>query len=94
MTNDETQSFHVLINSQSGTVLRMGQEAIENAITASNIEIETFHMLPPDKFGATLKKFKDSDHPILIGGGDGTIKSSVEILSETKKLLAFYLWAP
>ncbi len=75
----QKQSFHVLINDQSGAVLKLGKDVIEQKIASSNIEIESLHILPPDHFFQHLKRMNIVRRPFLIGGGDGTIRSAADI---------------
>lgn len=83
--SNKTKKFHILINEQSGTVSRLGREHIEKLIQNSDLPIETLHFLKPEKFFQELKNISDDDNHILIGGGDGTIKSAANILQKSKK---------
>lgn len=82
---DEQNAYHILINEQSGSIFRLGLEHVEGIIADCGIVIKTLHIMPPDQFFEKLEAIKKSDHPILIGGGDGTLRSSAKILSDVKK---------
>lgn len=69
------QSFHILINSKAGAVQSMGQAHIEQLLAQSNLNIESINIVPPKKLLKLLEKMKYSGIPVLIGGGDGTIRS-------------------
>lgn len=66
--------YNVLINSQSGTASSLGQERIERWIRDSELQVERLYFLHADNFSDKLSDFITSDHPLLVGGGDGTIK--------------------
>ncbi|MDC7676083.1 diacylglycerol/lipid kinase family protein [Asticcacaulis machinosus] len=77
--------FNILINNRSGTVLNMGQPAIESAIEASGIAVAELCFCEPDDMAQTLMRFAKSDAPLLIGGGDGTIREMAAALVGKKK---------
>lgn len=69
------QSFHILINSKAGGVHTIGEANIEKILARSGLNIESLYIEPPKKLFKTLARLKHSSTPILIGGGDGTIRS-------------------
>lgn len=77
--------FHLLINSDSATANALGQEKIEAAINDSGINIISFDYLPAAEFKVRLHELMESPHPVLIGGGDGTIAMSSALHLEKKK---------
>lgn len=77
--------FHILINAKSGTVLTMGVAAIEAAIEASGLKVASLHFCEPGDMHAELERLSRLDEPLLVGGGDGTIRDCAQVLSQTKK---------
>lgn len=75
-------AFNILINGKSGTVLNMGREAIDTAITESGIEVGELCFSEPEEMGDNLERLAAADAPLLIGGGDGTLRESARQLSE------------
>lgn len=86
--------YNILINNRSGTVLNMGQPAIESAIEASGIAVEELCFCEPEDMAETLARMVKSDAPLLIGGGDGTIRESAASLAGKRKPLAYCPSAP
>lgn len=66
--------FHIYINAHSGTVQAAGQEALETQIRASALPVAELVFLPPEAIFERLAAY-DGAFPLLIGGGDGTIRS-------------------
>jgi|GEM_PF-647788 len=75
-------AFNILINAQSGTVLNMGREAIESAITDSGLNVAELCFSAPEDMGTHLARLAKRKAPLLIGGGDGTLRESARYLSE------------
>lgn len=70
-------SYTVFINGQSGTVLNIGADTIRSKIVESGLtDADSVHFLAPDEMNKHLDSFceKNEGH-LLIGGGDGTIRS-------------------
>ena len=67
------EKFHILINSQSGGASALGREKIEQFINQSGLPVASFDFLEQSELDAKIIALLDSPHPILIGGGDGTI---------------------
>lgn len=68
--------FHLLVNSHSGMAHKLGRDGIEKLRQDSGLACETYDFLPPDEFNMRMQDLVDSPHPILIGGGDGSIAKS------------------
>ncbi|OYW79126.1 MAG: diacylglycerol kinase, partial [Asticcacaulis sp. 32-58-5] len=77
--------FNILINKRSGTVLNMGEPAIESAIETSGIEVAELCFCEPQDMADTLTRMAKSEAPLLIGGGDGTIRETAAALVGRKK---------
>lgn len=79
----EKQKFTIFINELSGTVLNLGQDAIEEMIAHAGLPVAAIHFLKPDSL---INKIQSGDYtgPILIGGGDGTLKSCAQHLIESQ----------
>ncbi|WP_417451600.1 diacylglycerol/lipid kinase family protein [Kordiimonas sp.] len=81
----EPASYYLLINSKSGTAGKTGRDAIEKAVTASGLPVDRLEFLPPDELATRLEEAAGGEHPVLIGGGDGTIKTCAEHMLKSKK---------
>ncbi|WP_443748956.1 diacylglycerol/lipid kinase family protein [Asticcacaulis solisilvae] len=79
------KGFNILINRRSGTVLNMGEAAVEAAIHDSGLEVAELCLSEPDAMSENLDRFIKSTQPLLIGGGDGTIRESAKVLAEHGK---------
>ena len=77
--------FNILINGKSGTVLDIGQPAVEAAIHDSGIEVVELCFSEPEDMHANLERMGKDDRRLLIGGGDGTIRETAKYLAEVKK---------
>ena len=84
---DSKRSYHIIINKTSGTALQYSQDEIEKIILESGIGVHTLHILPPQYIQDKLNTFKDSPCPILVGGGDGTIRHCAEYAVEHGKTI-------
>lgn len=78
-------SFNILINRKSGTVLSMGEPAIEAAITASEIPVAELCLSDPEDMQANLERLSKKRERLLIGGGDGTIRETAKYLADHGK---------
>jgi len=79
------KAFNILINRRSGTVLNMGEPAVEAAIEDSGLEVAELCLSEPDRMSENLDRFIKSRQPLLIGGGDGTLRESAKVLAERGK---------
>lgn len=75
--------YHVIINRNSGTVLRLGEEGVKNALYEKiGDRIATFHYLEGKEICPTLTRLAEKPHiPFLVGGGDGTGVCAAETLA-------------
>ncbi len=73
------RAFHIYINNQSGFVIKNGEEAIETVIRNSGIPLDSLNFMEPDALFSLLNNEDLSDKSLLIGGGDGTIRSIAAI---------------
>ncbi|WP_262691964.1 diacylglycerol/lipid kinase family protein [Kordiimonas aestuarii] len=80
-----TTPYHLLINSGSGTAGKTGREALERAVAESDLPIAKLEFVAPDALGDRLAEAAGGEHPVLIGGGDGTIKTCAEYMLESNK---------
>ncbi len=74
--------YNILINKRSGTVLNMGIPAIEAAIAHSGIAVAELCLCEPDDMPTELARLSQLTAPLLIGGGDGTIRESAKTLTK------------
>ena len=86
---EQNQKYHIYINKASGTVQSMGQKTLENMIKESDLPIAELHFLSPPDLIKNVKNF-DRDAPLIIGGGDGTIKSCTETLIKKQIPFGFF----
>lgn len=76
--------FHVLINANSGTTLKVGQEEIEKTLR-ENLDIETLDFLAGKELFDRMEELMDTPYPMLIGGGDGSMAKAAQIHLKAKK---------
>lgn len=77
-------SFAVLINENSGSVARYGRDALSEKLQdLLEIEPGDIKFLKPQEFSQVLKII-DPDKPLLVGGGDGTIRTAASVLKNRK----------
>lgn len=81
------QPFHLLINSQSGSVLKTGQDTLRTLIDQSGIPVKSLHIVEPDQFNDRLHHFAQDEQVVLVGGGDGTIAGCLPHFIAAKKTL-------
>ncbi|UDF03535.1 diacylglycerol kinase family protein [Asticcacaulis sp. AND118] len=79
------KAYNILINGKAGTVLNLGRDAITAAIESSGMGVAELNFAEPEDIEATLDRFAKSPHPLLVGGGDGTLRSCAEYLSKKNK---------
>jgi len=77
------QGFHIYINQKAGTVSHMGQAALEALISSSDLPVAHLYFLKPEDLIDKICH-EPPDAPILVGGGDGTIKACAECLMENQ----------
>jgi diacylglycerol kinase family enzyme len=82
---------HALINLNAGTALDLDQEEIRQIVTTAfakqghRISIE---FLPPNKIEEAIARAAASDvDALIVGGGDGTIRTAARFLMGTEKAL-------
>jgi diacylglycerol kinase family enzyme len=79
------KAFNILINAKSGTVLNMGRDAIEAAITQSGIAVAELCFCDPENMQGETDRLMATGGPLIIGGGDGTLRESAKYLSAQDK---------
>ena len=79
------ESYHILINKNSGGALDIGSVALAEKISQSDVRVQSLDILEADAFFKKLDDLKDSEYPILVGGGDGTIRSCAEVLKDVDR---------
>lgn len=77
--------FNILINAKSGTAIALGDDTIRNQVEISQIQVAELCFSEPDDMKANLERLSRLPNPLLIGGGDGTIRETGTYLSEHKK---------
>lgn len=80
-----TDFLHVIVNKNSGTVLRLGEETVTKMLhDALGERIYSFHMIEASQMCAKIDRLTQSDsRSILIGGGDGSATCAAELLQGT-----------
>ena len=77
-------AFTVLINKNSGSVAQHGVEALSDKLfTALGDDLKTLELLAPEDFADALKSIEPGTD-ILVGGGDGTIRTAAAIFKDRK----------
>lgn len=83
---DTQPIYDIYINASAGWVINNGRERIEDYIKASGLSVNALHIDNCDKlFDQLSKRDQQKNAHILIGGGDGTIRSFSKALSEQNK---------
>lgn len=74
--------LHVIVNKNSGTVLRLGEETVTKMLyDALGERIHSFHMIEGSQMCGKIDRLTQSDsRSILIGGGDGSATCAAELL--------------
>lgn len=76
---------HIIINKNSGTVLRLGQETVEKLLHDHMHErIDHIHFLEGADICPTLHGLRDKDIEVLVGGGDGSAVCAAETLAPAR----------
>ena len=70
--------FNIYINANAGTIQSLGHKGVKQLIKKSGLKTNILTILPPEKLFDVLQK-DDGEHPLLIGGGDGTIRGAASI---------------
>jgi len=78
-------AYNILINGKAGTVLNLGHDSITAAIEASGMAVNELMFAEPAEMEAALDRFAQSPNPLLVGGGDGTLRSCADTLSRKNK---------
>lgn len=92
MTNDfQMKRIAVVLNEQSGTVVRLGRESvvelIKDALAAAGVE-HTIEAVPGSQVEELLREaFKSDADVVWVGGGDGTVATAATLASQSNKLL-------
>lgn len=76
-------SFHILINAQAGTTLQHGQDAIRTMIKESGLPTSHLAFLETPDLLNQVKNYTGDDI-LLIGGGDGTLRSCAALMLNHK----------
>ncbi len=76
------KKYHIIINQSSGTVLRMGADVLRQKIEESGIDYASLSIVDSKDIYDTIDDVNNADDtdPLLVGGGDGTIKCAASIL--------------
>ncbi len=80
-----TAAFHILINKRAGTVLTMGEDAVRAAVEASGLAVASLLFAEPGDIHGELERLAAVPEPLLVGGGDGTIRDCAEVLARHGK---------
>ncbi|MBW8881714.1 MAG: diacylglycerol kinase [Asticcacaulis sp.] len=77
--------FNILINAKSGTAITLGEDAIRAQIDTSQIPVAELVFAEPEDMHGHLERLSQDPKPLLIGGGDGTIRETACYLTQHKK---------
>lgn len=69
--------YSVYINGDSGTVLKLGREALSSIIQDSPLSLERLEFVPAAELAAQVVQAAQNG-PVLVGGGDGTIRACAQ----------------
>lgn len=74
--------MQIIINQNAGTVLQLGEQKIKEIITRNTLSVQDIYFYEPDAFFERLENLEGADQPLLIGGGDGTIRGAAGVLNK------------
>jgi diacylglycerol kinase family enzyme len=80
----ESKAYHIYINQNAGSVKSIGLDKIRDILSRHSIEVAELNILPPEELFLKLEN-DTHNNPILVGGGDGTIKQAATILMKKKQ---------
>lgn len=69
--------YSVYINGDSGTVLKLGRDTLSSLITDSPLSLENLEFVPAAELAARVVQAAQKG-PVLVGGGDGTIRACAQ----------------
>ncbi len=69
--------YSVYINGDSGTVLKLGRDALSSIIKDSPLPLERLTFVPAAELAAQVAQAARNG-PVLVGGGDGTIRACAQ----------------
>ena len=77
--------YNVILNIASGTAQNLGEQALRQIITDSGLKFDELILCKGEEMEDNLKKLVKSPLPLLIGGGDGTIRYSAKLMLDKQK---------
>lgn len=85
------RKFHVLVNSRAGTALGMTQDDIERAVASPfaerGLEAGTEFVAAEDVEQAVVRALASDIDVLIVGGGDGTVRTAARHIMGTDKVL-------
>ncbi len=91
MPHAQRTSYEVILNRESGTIVRMGVDAVADTVkeqfTAAGCQVK-MHCVVGKEFSATVAKAIEGDaDAVVVGGGDGSVASAANLCAEHDKPL-------
>lgn len=77
----QNRPYDIFINGESGSVRKMDDGAVARSVRDSGIRVRSLHILPPEDMLDALQAADDGQADLLVGGGDGTVRSSAKLLA-------------
>lgn len=77
----------IIVNARAGTALGMAPETMSARVRAAFETVGAspdVHVVPSQQIDALLDAARGRDHPVIIGGGDGSVRAAAQKLAGTQ----------
>lgn len=81
----QNNGYHIVINAGSGTAMKRGEQSFRTLVDTTGLEVKGYDFVPSDQISDKLKALIETDTPLLVGGGDGTIAHAAALHMERDK---------
>jgi len=79
------QPCNLVINKNSGSLKGIDEVTLREILEQSDLPLKVINIVSGSEIEGSIKSLAEDDTPLIIGGGDGTIKSAAEILMAKNK---------
>ncbi len=81
----KSRGYHIVINAGSGTAMKRGEQSFRTLVDNTGLDVKGYDFVPSDQISDKLKALIETDTPLLVGGGDGTIAHAAALHMERDK---------
>lgn len=82
-TPPHTLPYKIILNADAGSVANIGLESLDDILESSVLPIASCTLLSPGELFEAIRNHDPDTSNLLIGGGDGTIRTCAKILHDT-----------